>query len=121
MLQVWEVVRDQTRQVAEKEAEFGIFYNHTHYFECYANGGDTPVFCPPDFNRTGALKASNLPTLTLQPDHFANCSAIGSHSCTLRCAFSDTHICCIAQQTHMLYNLCVWQHCNLVSCRHRLS
>uniref|UniRef100_A0A383VRY8 Peptidase C1A papain C-terminal domain-containing protein n=1 Tax=Tetradesmus obliquus TaxID=3088 RepID=A0A383VRY8_TETOB len=84
MLQVWEVVRDQTRQVAVEEAKFGIFYNHTHYFECYADGGDTPFFCPPDFNKTGALNASNLPTLTLRPDHFEDCSTIGSHSCTLR-------------------------------------
>lgn len=94
MLQVWQVVLQNTTQVAFKEANPKAdlrpprarrIYPNTHYFECFLNGEETPFHCPPNFNKSGAVSTTtNLPTFNPTAADFASCSQIGSHSCTLR-------------------------------------
>uniref|UniRef100_A0A383VQN6 Uncharacterized protein n=1 Tax=Tetradesmus obliquus TaxID=3088 RepID=A0A383VQN6_TETOB len=93
MLQVWQVVAESTSYVAFLESQGNNkitpkreprFYPHTHYFECYESGGETPFHCPPDFNKSGVLNGDNQPTFTPQLTDFALCAQNSSHSCTLR-------------------------------------
>lgn len=113
MLQVWQVVAENTSYVAYQESQGKDdmtpkreprFYPHTHYFECYESGGETPFHCPPDFNKSGALDGFNQPNFNAQLTDFALCAQNSSHSCTLRYGrrLTSAHRrACCAQHLHM--------------------